>query len=109
MEQRSSQLVTEHLGFTPVKFIDDLINSINEIMYRCMSDLELVISGQLGHESGESEKGMAAIESLFENAVDKRLDRFEVFSLKNVFFVPNDVFPILPQYKVHRFFRPSFD
>ena len=42
---------------------------------------------------------MAAIETLFESVIDKRMDRFEVFCLKNVFALPADVSVTLPHYK----------
>ncbi len=43
-----SSLVTEHLGFAPVSFVDDVINAINTLLYRCMNELEQVVESQLG-------------------------------------------------------------
>ncbi|KAG7701624.1 hypothetical protein KL933_000685 [Ogataea haglerorum] len=42
-EMLASQLLTEHLGFQPISVIDDIINMINEIMYRCTEQLELAL------------------------------------------------------------------
>ena len=43
---------------------------------------------------------MASIETLFENTLDKRFDRLEVFLLKNVFSISHDITRLLPHYKV---------
>ena len=45
---------------------------------------------------------MAAIETLLENAVDKYFDKFELFVLKNIFTIPDDVPVTLPHYEVKR-------
>ena len=40
------------------------------------------------------------IESLFENAVDKNFDKFEVYVLKNIFCIPKGLDIVLPHYQV---------
>ncbi|KAL2913057.1 glycerol channel [Polyrhizophydium stewartii] len=83
----SLEVVTEHLGFAPVHFVDDVIDQVNRLIYASMSKLEALVAKELG-AGFETDKGMLSIESLFETCVDKRFDRFEVFSLRNVFAVP---------------------
>ncbi|KAI8923971.1 Mis12 protein-domain-containing protein [Entophlyctis helioformis] len=89
-ETLSLEVVTEHLGFAPVQFIDSLIEAVNTNMYAATAQLEARVSADLG-AGVETEKGMASVETLFENSVDRRFDRLEVFCLRNVFAVPADV------------------
>ena len=32
---RSTALLTELLGFPPISLVDDIINNVNEVMYKC--------------------------------------------------------------------------
>ncbi|KAH6564140.1 hypothetical protein BASA50_006831 [Batrachochytrium salamandrivorans] len=86
MNAVSLEVVTEHLGFASVHFIDDLIDLVNSLLYKSMSKLESFVAAELG-QGIETDKGMASIETLMENCVDKRFDRFEVFGLRNVFAI----------------------
>ncbi|EGF76283.1 hypothetical protein BATDEDRAFT_92869 [Batrachochytrium dendrobatidis JAM81] len=86
----SLEVVTEHLGFAPVHFIDDMIDRVNSLLYKSMAKLEELVSVELG-KGIETDRGMASIETLFESCVDKRFDRFEVFGLRNVFAVQPDL------------------
>ncbi|KAJ3278549.1 hypothetical protein HDU76_009847 [Blyttiomyces sp. JEL0837] len=91
------ELLVDHFGFEPVEFIDDVINSVNSLMYQTLSALEEFVEDQIGEE--EASAGMVAVETLLENAIDKNLDIFEVFALKNVFKIPNDISLRLPHYE----------
>lgn len=35
-----SETLTEHLGYQPISVVDDIINVVNEIMYRCTDQIE---------------------------------------------------------------------
>lgn len=97
--------------------IDDIINSINNLIYQAISSLE---SGLLstpperlgfGHaqngstipdtdEDGnvvypeaqlEIENGLHQLETLLESTVDKAFDKFEIYLLRNILTVPEDL------------------
>lgn len=44
-------------------------------------------------------QGMHKFETLLESSVDKNFDRFELYALKNIFGVPEDVDLVLPHYE----------
>ena len=95
--------------------IDDIINAVNEVLYRCTDSFETGISSAdaslLGFadryaaekrtperdEDGrdvypeaalEIEEGVLKLETLMENAVDKNFDRLEIWTLRNVLCLP---------------------
>ncbi|KAG0204393.1 hypothetical protein BGX28_003645 [Mortierella sp. GBA30] len=109
------QLLTEHFGFSPLSFVDDVINSVNNMIYQASmalqefieNEMQKVVAGTYGHlelpsdvdPMTESAKGMHKFETLLEAAVDKNFDRFELYALKNLFGVPEDVDIVLPHYE----------
>ncbi|KAG0260780.1 hypothetical protein BG011_001619 [Mortierella polycephala] len=109
------QLLTEHFGFAPLSFVDDVINSVNNMIYQASmalqefieSEMENVVAGHYGDMNidpnldpkDESGKCMHKFETLLESAVDKNFDRFELYALKNIFGVPEDVDIVLPHYE----------
>ncbi|PLB33435.1 MIND complex subunit MTW1 [Aspergillus candidus] len=117
MNDTSTSLLTEHFSYTPLSLIDDIINSINNLIYQAISSLE---SGLLstpperlgfGHaqngstipdtdEDGnvvypeaqlEIENGLHQLETLLESTVDKAFDKFEIYLLRNILTVPEDL------------------
>ncbi|ESX00823.1 hypothetical protein KL918_004442 [Ogataea parapolymorpha] len=129
-EMLASQLLTEHLGFQPISVIDDIINMINEIMYRCTEQLELaLIQKKFDKEEEEKQqqervlhsrnddddvivneeeiqeqtnagfsytvediqKGTATLESLMEHVINKNFDKFEVYAMRNILNIPEDL------------------
>ncbi|KAH3666231.1 hypothetical protein OGAPHI_004420 [Ogataea philodendri] len=128
-EMLASQLLTEHLGFQPISVIDDIINVINEIMYRCTEQLELALiqkkfdkeeelrkqqeqrlqirdddddvivseeelsQAKLGVEYTVDgvQKGTATLESLLEHVINKNFDKFEVYAMRNILNIPEDL------------------
>ncbi|KAI9368752.1 Mis12 protein-domain-containing protein [Aspergillus egyptiacus] len=115
MDDLTTSLLTEHFSYTPL--VNDIINSINNLIYQAISSLE---SGLLntpperlgfGHanngstipdtdEDGnvvypeaqlEIENGLHQLETLLEATVDKAFDKFEIFVLRNIFRVPDDL------------------
>ena len=97
--------------------IDDIINSINNLIYQAISSLESGLlstpAERLGFahanngstipdtdEDGnvvypeaqlEIENGLHQLETLLEATVDKAFDKFEIFVLRNIFRVPEDL------------------
>ncbi|KAF9380004.1 hypothetical protein CPB97_008624 [Podila verticillata] len=103
------QLLTEHFGSSPLSFVDDVINSVNNMIYQASMALQEFIEFQLQEITQiegrtldiklETEKGMHKFETLLESSVDKNFDRFELYALKNIFGVPEDVDLVLPHYE----------
>jgi kinetochore protein Mis12/MTW1 len=108
----TTELMTEHLQYAPLTLIDDIINSANAILYQSMEALETYLRDALipslpskkadkafdldAEEDNEElyrelEFGMAQTETLLENAVDRNFDAFELYVLRNVFNVPEEV------------------
>ncbi|TPX71907.1 hypothetical protein SpCBS45565_g00966 [Spizellomyces sp. 'palustris'] len=94
----SLELVTEQLGWAPVSYVDDIINSMNDLAYKGISSFETWLE-EYGLDEEESEKGLAATETLFENNIDKQFDKFELFVLQSIFVVPTNLPIKLPHYE----------
>ena len=123
IQLNTTRLLTEHFGFQPITVIDDIINVINEIMYRCTEQLEqILINQKLQMEETANERqrqqrsddiivdanssksreekqysvediqtGTATLESLLEHSINRNFDKFEVYALRNVFTLPEDL------------------
>lgn len=109
---RVTALLTEHFGFAPLNLIDDVINAVNHIMYKCTQAIETYLKERqentlqdiknnesLLRKFKENEKevdneikvGTAKLETLLESLVDKNFDKFELYSLRNIFTLPHDL------------------
>ncbi|KKK18348.1 hypothetical protein P175DRAFT_0147174 [Aspergillus ochraceoroseus IBT 24754] len=117
MDDATTSLLTEHFSYTPLSLIDDIINSINNLIYQAISSLENGLNSTpperlgFGHASNSStipdtdedgnvvypeaqleiENGLHQLETLLEATVDKAFDKFEIFVLRNIFRVPDDL------------------
>ncbi|KAI8932800.1 hypothetical protein NX059_010288 [Plenodomus lindquistii] len=114
-KQQENMLLTEHFTWPPISLIDDIINAVNEVLYRCTDSFETGLSSAdpvlLGFadryaaekrvpekdEDGadvypeaklEIEEGVLKLETLMENAVDKNFDKLEIWTLRNVLCLP---------------------
>ncbi|KAJ4309743.1 hypothetical protein N0V94_008790, partial [Neodidymelliopsis sp. IMI 364377] len=115
-QQQENMLLTEHFSWPPISLIDDIINTINEVLYRCTDTFETGISSAPPHLLGfadryaaegrsppinpddgqpeypeahlEIEEGVLKLETLMENAVDKNFDKLEIWTLRNVLCLP---------------------
>lgn len=114
----TTELMTEHLQYAPLTLVDDVINSANAVLYQAMDafetylrettipaiptatssssatkafDLDASNDSERDALYTELEFGMAQVETLLENAVDRNFDAFELYVLRNVFNVPDDV------------------
>ncbi|OAL44350.1 hypothetical protein IQ07DRAFT_636392, partial [Pyrenochaeta sp. DS3sAY3a] len=114
-KQQENLLLTEHFTWPPISLIDDIINAINEVLYRCTDSFETGLSsadpallgfadryasegrtpatdsdGSLVYEEArlEIEEGVLKLETLMENAVDKNFDKLEIWTLRNVLCLP---------------------
>ena len=41
------ELLTEYFGFSPIDFVDDIINTVNDLLYKAMDELEKIISPEI--------------------------------------------------------------
>ncbi|KAI9766386.1 MAG: hypothetical protein M1835_007192 [Candelina submexicana] len=114
--QLVSSLVTEHLRYTPLSLIDDIINSINGLVYKAVTAVEQGLLaappttlgfGQASSNSipdtdgdgniiypeatQEIENGVHQLETLLEATVDKTFDKLEIILLRSVLTVPEDI------------------
>ncbi|ABN66533.2 predicted protein, partial [Scheffersomyces stipitis CBS 6054] len=103
---RVTSLLTEHFGFPPLALVDDVINAVNEIMYKCTSGVESYLQERKEHAlkagkdssdvfrlvtSDEIKIGTAKLETLLESQVDRNFDKFELYTLRNIFTLPHDL------------------
>ncbi|PIG84740.1 Mis12 domain protein [Aspergillus arachidicola] len=117
MDDATKSLLTEHFSYTPLSLVDDVINSINNLIYQAISSLEAGLLStppeRLGFshatngstipdtdEDGnvvypearlEIEDGLHKLETLLEATVDKAFDKFEIIVLRNSFRVDDDL------------------
>lgn len=89
----TTEILTEHLGFPPIALIDDIINAVNGIMYKCTAAVEEYLYShqpkEAPHEvSTEIEHGTAKLETLLENTLDHNFDKFELYALRNILNMP---------------------
>ncbi|CAL5867023.1 uncharacterized protein PFLUO_LOCUS1235 [Penicillium psychrofluorescens] len=117
MNEATTSLLAEHFSYTPLSLIDDIINSINNLIYQAISSLESGLINtppeRLGfaHASNgstipdtdedgnvvypeaklEIENGLHQLETLLEANVDKAFDKFEIYVLRNILTVPEDL------------------
>ncbi|CCK70235.1 MIND complex subunit MTW1 KNAG_0D04960 [Huiozyma naganishii CBS 8797] len=92
---QATALMTQHLEFPPVSLLDEIINMVNDIMFKCTEAMENyllkspVVNGT--DFSGEIKVGVARLETLLEHSVDKNFDRLELYTLRNVFNIPQEL------------------
>ncbi|RMD41029.1 hypothetical protein DV735_g4097, partial [Chaetothyriales sp. CBS 134920] len=109
--QPATALLTEHLQYTPLSLIDDIINSVNNFIYQGVGSLEagLVstpperlgfkpVIGANGEQDfsaaqQEIEEGLHQLETLLNATVDRNFDKFEIYVLRNILAVPADLAP----------------
>ncbi|KAL8698358.1 MAG: hypothetical protein Q9201_006615 [Fulgogasparrea decipioides] len=117
MTQQVEALLTEHFRYTPLSLIDDIINTVNTIIYRAIEAIENGLFSIPPHQLGyspdsdtsrddstlpdaehpeakdEIENGVHQLETLLEATVDKTFDRFEIYTLRNILTVPDELAP----------------
>ncbi|KAL8866418.1 MAG: hypothetical protein Q9174_006314 [Haloplaca sp. 1 TL-2023] len=118
MAQQVEALLTEHFRYTPLSLIDDIINTVNTIIYRAIEAIENGLFSLPPHQLGyapdsphsnasnddsemadpehpdakdEIENGVHQLETLLEATVDKTFDKFEIYTLRNILTVEEGV------------------
>ncbi|KAJ1663350.1 hypothetical protein IW140_001899 [Coemansia sp. RSA 1813] len=85
--EKTQSLVVEHFGFLPITFIDEIINSANDTIYRATDALCKFVEKEQGSSEATSQ-AVTKAETLLEHAVDKNFDKFELYALRNLFNIP---------------------
>ncbi|KTW31766.1 MIND complex subunit MTW1 [Pneumocystis jirovecii RU7] len=89
----NNEFLTEHLTYPPLSLIDDVINTINTLLYEAVGAIEQYMhhlpSSTISVQ--EIEQGVHQIETFLENIVDRNFDAFELYALRNIFVVPENV------------------
>src|SRR4051812_27314906 len=99
-KQIETALLTEHLRYTPLTLVDDIINTVNELSSRAVDAAEEGLlaadPAQLGFPAvsrggagdGETrdarveiEEGVHQLETLLEANIDRNFDKFEIMVL----------------------------
>lgn len=92
---KSTSILTEHLQYPAISLVDDIINAVNEVMYKCTAAMEkyLMEKSMLGGKdySEEIRIGIAKLESILEQSVDKNFDKLELYVLRNVLRIPQEL------------------
>ncbi|KAI9842696.1 MAG: hypothetical protein M1837_006981 [Sclerophora amabilis] len=131
----TAALLTEHFRWTPLSLLDDIINSMNALLYHAVSAVENGLlnappaslgfrqdtapstTNKKGPSSetqdtnadqnidpeqeealylrakAEIDDGVHQLETLLEATVDKNFDKLELYALRNILTVPEDVAP----------------
>lgn len=89
----NNELLTEHLTYPPLSLIDDVINTINTILYKAVAAIEQYMQRLPSSTISEQEidQGVHQIETFLENIVDRNFDAFELYALRNIFVVPENI------------------
>ncbi|KAK5129952.1 hypothetical protein LTR08_002669 [Meristemomyces frigidus] len=111
--QMQTALLTEHFRYTPLTLLDDIINTVNELVFRAVNAIEEGLTQarpeQLGFalppasdtastdesrsdaradvKQNEVDAGIVQLESLLNATVDKDFDKFEIYTLRNILAV----------------------
>lgn len=97
-EERVSEILAEHFGFAPISLVDEVINAVNDIMYKCTAAVETYLVERQQqrpfpktHGLNEIKMGIAKMETLMENQVDRNFDKFELYTLRNILMIPPEL------------------
>ncbi|KAK3117825.1 hypothetical protein LTR53_000374 [Teratosphaeriaceae sp. CCFEE 6253] len=115
--QIQNALLTEHLRFTPLRLLDDVINNVNELVYRAINAIDEGLSAispsALGFALSAAQEetlttdesrqdapnelrqteignGCVQLESLLNATVDRDFDKFEIYTLRNILALGHD-------------------
>ena len=112
-KQIETALLTEHLRYTPLTLLDDVINTVNELSNRAVDGAEEGLlsadPARLGFKPSsekdadgkpvypearpEIEEGAHKLETLLESNIDKNFDKLEIYTLRNVLTAPAELVP----------------
>eukprot|EP00039_Didymoeca_costata_P026351 m.15784 g.15784 ORF g.15784 m.15784 type:complete len:211 (-) comp5484_c0_seq1:96-728(-) len=80
---------TQFLGFSPVTFVDYVINAVNDACYNSSEDIvKRIIAANPSVDEGLLRQDVDKVLNHIQDAVDKYFDLFELYCLRNIFKVP---------------------
>ncbi|KAL7418352.1 hypothetical protein Q5752_006810 [Cryptotrichosporon argae] len=100
--EAQEQFVMQLFKFSPRKLLRDIISAAREHPYAVLEGFEnwareIIRVNDLGIEyERELEVGAHALETLLEQYVDRAMEKFEAYTLRNSFSVPDDLELVLP-------------
>ncbi|KAJ3245230.1 hypothetical protein HDU78_009710 [Chytriomyces hyalinus] len=94
--QRARHILAQVFGFDASDLMDDIINAVFVIMYQALEAFEEFVVDSVDGDSDVAEEGIIASVTLLENAVDKTLDKVEIYLMNNIFMIPDNVSITLP-------------
>jgi kinetochore protein Mis12/MTW1 len=116
-DSTNTALLTEHFRYTPLTLLDDIINTVNELVFRAVNAIEDGFGGTTAEQLGfrldpstaatlpspearhdalvelkqnEIDNGIVKLESLLNATVDKDFDKFEIYVLRNILAVGHE-------------------
>ncbi|ODQ64571.1 Mis12-domain-containing protein, partial [Nadsonia fulvescens var. elongata DSM 6958] len=109
---KAIHVLTEHFGYAPITVVDDIINAVNKFLYKCTDAIEKFLTQRMEREEqkrlqrenagkkmlggpifrpDEIMEGTNKLETLMESIVDRNFDKFELYTLRNLFLIPADL------------------
>jgi hypothetical protein len=86
-EQRAAKI----FGQEPIRIIDDIINSVNDYATDSINAVQQCLLRQTDATAEEVNEGIEKLQKTMQESIDKNFDKFELYSLKNIFQVPSDL------------------
>lgn len=124
----TNEILTEHFGYQPISVVDDVINVVNDIMYKSTGEIDKVLlkrrnkiqndhkekleakrrqedesdvivsededddeAADISYTEQDVKKGTAKLESLLEHLINKNYDKFEVYTMRNIMTIPEEL------------------
>ncbi|ESQ44544.1 hypothetical protein EUTSA_v10003465mg [Eutrema salsugineum] len=96
MEGSKSEAVFDSMNLNPQLFINETINTVNDVvdeafdLYFHEASKALKIEGGSDDRSDELSNGMDCVRDMIQSVLDDRLDMWEVFCIRHIFAVPEE-------------------
>lgn len=103
----------EFFGFPPVRFIDEVINTVNEYACNAADALEEALRIALAKREGKPvatealQNGSDQVLKILQESIDKNFDLWELYVLKNTFVVPPEFATFKNQQGADELNRPA--
>merc|ERR1711879_48490 len=103
----------EFFGFPPVRFIDEVINTVNEYACNAADALEEALRIALAKREGKPvanealQNGSDQVLKILQESIDKNFDLWELYVLKNTFVVPPEFASFKNQQGADELDRPA--
>ena len=97
------EYATQLFGFTPKAFVDGIYNAVNDYIKEFFKEMGNVLEEEFAKGdailSSKIREGCKELIAKCYQSVDDRIDKMEIYMLKNVFTIPTGV--LLPEDEVH--------